>query len=51
MVDKVALRVPRLESEMLVDLSAKLLKNWAVLIHVHILHDVVDADLGCGYSG
>ena len=45
MIYMVAIRVPSLESQQLVDLFDELLLGLGVLVHVQIFHQVVNSDL------
>ena len=51
LVDVVALRVPGVEGQMLIDLTPQFVLDMTVLVHVQVLHKVVDADLGGVYRG
>ena len=46
LVYRITARVPHVEWYVRIDLSSKFLKSVLVLIHVQVLHDVVNADLG-----
>lgn len=51
LVDVVALGVPSVEGQMLIDLTPQFILDMTVLVHVQVLNKVVDADLGGVYRG
>lgn len=47
LVNLVALGVPDFKWQKLINLSHKLVLDWLVLVHIHILHHIVHRNLGC----